>query len=109
MNKIVYFLVLSLFFISTASATNFTFREGDGGLYSTTAATALLSSNVNLNLGTSDKVYTESTNFKTLIQFSDIFGSNPGQISFGSTIVSATLSLALISPNPGTKEISIHN
>lgn len=86
-------LVPSILIVTQQSnADTLSFQEGDGGAYSSTAATFITyegatvwGSHFILEVLTHDE--------QTLIRFPDIIGGNPGQIPPGSTIVSATLSL----------------
>ena len=85
-------LVLPFLVIATTShAGTLTFQEGDGGAYSGTAATTLSDTPLNYGSATIVSVVTVST--QALIRFSDIVGSNPGQIPPGSTITSASLTV----------------
>ena len=81
--------------ITTAThATTLTFREGDGGSFSTVDGTYIDGLSANSNYGTSTTLRARYSNPKVvLVKFSDIFGSSTGQIAPGATIDSATLSL----------------
>ena len=73
-----------------------TFQEGDGGSYSTTDAAFIEQGFPNVNHGIDADLWAldqSGINIRTLIQFSDIFGSNTGQIAYGTSIISATLGI----------------
>ncbi len=81
-----------------AQADTLMFQQGDGGAFSTTDATYLSGTAPTANFGSNTTLFAETDSSapaftRILIRFPDLFGPNAGQIPFGSTINSATLTL----------------
>jgi hypothetical protein len=93
-----------------ADADTLTFQEGDGGAYSSTAATtitAYTSGNQSTYFIVTIVNFDLDNSVAALVRFPDIVGDNPGQIPPGSTITSASLGMTVYidTPPPGTPEI----
>jgi len=88
-------MVAALVHAGAAAADTLTFQEGDGGLYSATAATRIdLASPA--NHGSEPTIYASSISGVTtvsFVRFSDIIGNNVGQIPPASFVSSAVLEL----------------
>jgi UDP-3-O-[3-hydroxymyristoyl] glucosamine N-acyltransferase len=83
---------LALAIAPVASATTLTFRQGDGGSYSTTDATEIYSVTPTTNSGALYYFRTGSSGgLRALLRFPDLIGTNVGQIPPGAVITSATL------------------
>jgi hypothetical protein len=84
----------SLILATSAVADTLTFQQGDGGAYSTTDATTI-NSETAVNFAASSVLTVTAGTVQALIRFPGIFGSNPGQIPPGSTIISASLTVTM--------------
>ncbi len=93
MKKFLFLLGILLVSVNTVFATSISFREGDGGSYSSMDGSYIRSSPSGNNYGTSDFLLSDAGGMHGMIKFSDIFGSNAGQIALGSTITSASLTI----------------
>jgi acyl-[acyl carrier protein]--UDP-N-acetylglucosamine O-acyltransferase len=80
---------------SPAWADTLTFRQGDGGSWSTTDATYLYSTTPNTPKGSDAAVFVDqpygTPGARGLVRFPAIFGAGVGQIPIGASITSATL------------------
>ncbi len=93
--SICYIILFIFITVETGDTSIVTFREGDGGSYSTTQCTYLYWHNQSTSYGAADYIRQYSAfgelRAAPLIRFPDIFGTSPGQIPYGATINSATL------------------
>ena len=110
--KLLLFLLLTagIFLNSAFASTTVTYQQGDGGLYSDTDDTYIDARSVDSNYGTAITFAVEETNShrRSFIRFSDIFGSDSGQIALGSNILSATLRIHTSSVVEGYKSDDLH-
>lgn len=101
-------IVLTVF-VSTADSATITFRQGDSlGWISATDATKIATGSPNTNYGSSVEIETfgGASKHYALIRYPNIFGTDPSQIPYDSTIVSATLTLTV--SNPGNDSVKDH-
>jgi hypothetical protein len=87
------------------ASTTVTFRKGDGGLYSETDDAFITSSKPTTNFGKDSHLRDDAKDCtagggmcRSLLTFPNIFGPNPGQVPFGSRIISAKLQLKVSDP-----------
>ena len=91
--------LLAMYVDTSSTARLVTFRNGNN--YSGTIDTSISPYNPNGDEGSAATLYIDrgSEDNQTLLVFNDLFGNGPGQIPFGATITSATLTLNTVNPS----------
>ena len=91
--------LLAMYVDTSSTARLVTFRNGNN--YSGTFDTSISPYNPNGDEGSAATLYIDrgSEDNQTLLVFNDLFGNGPGQIPFGATITSATLTLNTVNPS----------
>jgi len=87
------------------------FQNGDGGAFSATDDTYISSGAPGTNFGTAVNLFVDASGChvgssvvcKSLIKFPDFIGPSAGQVTPGSTVVSATLEFTITNPSGGTQ------